>query len=188
MKRRLLQFLGVYLTCLSIFYSDVIFAHAGSHGNDECTFEIAGIELRINGYQFKGKNPDKHYCRNYPHLGQTIIKVDSVNSDLSKMGIELQLLKRQSWWGLISNADDAFSVNKQLPIQYFSKQVVSISSDIETRDIYALKMRLHTTDGKITEYQRLIFIGVPFVQVLVGISVVLLILISIIFLQQLRKA
>jgi len=171
-----------------MFFSGVVFSHQGSHGNDECLVSVGDVELRLNGYQFKGRNPDKHYCRHYPHLGQTIIKIDSATTDLTGMGVELQLLKRSSWLELVLNSENAFSVVKELPIQFFSKQVVSIDSDIQARDIYAIKLRLHAVDGTITEQQFSFFVGVPFAQVLVGISVLLLILISIIFLFQLKKA
>jgi hypothetical protein len=181
-------FKALWVSCLILFFSGAVIAHEGAHGNDECLMTVGNVELRLNGYQFKGRNPDKHYCRHYPHLGQTIIKVDSTTTDLTGVGVELILLKRNSWKGLILNKDDAFSVIKQLPIQYFSKQVVSIESDIQSRDIYAIKLRLHATDGEVTEQQFAFFVGVPFVQVLVGIAILLLIVISVIFLQQLRKA
>lgn len=178
----------LWFSCLMVFFSGTVLAHDGAHGNDECFMKVGNIELRLNGYQFKGRNPDKHYCRHYPHLGQTIIKIDSTTTDLTGMGVELILLKRNAWAELVLNTDNAFSVIKQLPVQYFSKQVVSIDSDIQSRDIYAIKVRLHTVDGKITEQQFTFFVGVPFAQVLVGISVLLLIVISVIFLLQLRKA
>ena len=176
------------ISCFMLFFSVTALAHEGSHGNDDCRVSVGNIDLRLNGYQFKGKNPDKHYCRHYPHLGQTIIKIDSEKFDLTDMGLELQLLKRNSWKGLFLNDKDAFSVIKSMPVQYFSKQVVSMSSDIQDRDIYAIKLRLHAADGKITEQQFAFFVGVPFALVLVGISVLLLIFISIIFLRQLKKA
>ena len=176
------------VTCLVLLMSDAVYAHAGPHGNDECLVKVGQIELRLNGYQFKGSNPDRHYCRHFPHLGQTIIKIDSVTADLNDMGVELQLLQRNSWLGLLLNEDDAFSVIKQLPVQYFSKQVVSIANDIKERDIYAIKLRLLGANGEVTEQQFMFFVGVPFVQVLVGISVLLLLLISFIFLKELKKA
>jgi hypothetical protein len=174
--------------CLLLLLSGTAYAHAGPHGDDECTVKVGQIELRLNGYQFKGSNPDRHYCRNYPHLGQTILRVDSATADLKNMAVELQLLKRKSWLGLILNEDDAFSVIKHLPVQYFSKQVVSITSDIQQRDIYAVKLRLHTADGEIVEEQFMFFVGVPFVQVLVAISILLLLVIIFMFLKELRKA
>ncbi len=177
----------LFISFFMLFFSGLVQAHEGSHGNDECLFSVGDLELRINGYQFKGRNPDKHYCRHYPHLGQTVIKIDSSSSDLTGMAVELQLLKRNSWKGLLLGSDNAYSVVKEMPLQHFSKQVVSISSDIQDRDIYALKLKLHGTDGSITEQQFGFFIGVPFAMVLVGISVLLLIFISIIFLRQLKK-
>jgi len=178
----------IIIICLVLLQSGAASAHVGSHGDDECTVKVGEIELRLNGYQFKGSNPDRHYCRHYPHLGQTIIRIDSVTADLKSIAVELQLLKRKSWLGLILNEDDAFSVIKHLPIQYFSKQVVSIASDIQQRDIYAVKLRLHTADGEIVEQQFMFFVGVPFAQVLVAISILLLLIISFIFLKELRKA
>ncbi len=177
----------IVIGCLMMFVSTVTFAHDGAHGNEECLIAVGDVELRLNGYQFKGKNPDKHYCRHFPHLGQTILKLDSSSTDLTDMGLEITLLKRNSWMGLLTNSDDAYSVVKQLPIQYFSKQVVSIEDDIQARDIYAIKLRLHAADGKITEQQFSFFVGVPFALVLVIISVFLLLFISFIFLKQLRK-
>jgi len=170
-----------------MFFSTTAMAHEGSHGNEECLITVGEIELRLNGYQFKGKNPDKHYCRHFPHIGQTILKFDSSSTDLTGMGLEILLLKRDSWIGLLTNSDDAYTVVKQLPIQYFAKQVVSIESDIQARDIYAIKLRLHAADGKMTEEQFGFFVGVPFALVLVVISVLLLLFISFIFLNQLRK-
>jgi len=177
----------IVIYVFTMFFSTVAISHEGSHGNEECFITVGDIELRLNGYQFKGRNPDKHYCRHFPHLGQTIIKLDSTTTDLTGMGVEILLLKRNSWLDLLSFSDNAYSVVKQLPIQYFSKKVVSIQDDIQSRDIYAIKLRLHAVDGTITEQQFGFFIGVPFVVVLVGISVFLLLFISFIFLNQLRK-
>ena len=143
------------------------------------------MELRLNGYQFKGSNPDRHYCRHFPHLGQTIIKIDSVSTDLSGYTIELQLLKRNSWLGLILNIDDAFSVIKQQPLQYFSRQVVSIDSDIQLIDIYMIRLRLHAPGGTITEQQLMFLVGFPFAQIMVGIAAILLLLIGFVSLRQL---
>ena len=174
-----------FIIAAALFFSEVSHAHAGPHGNDECTVTVANTELRFNGYQFKGSNPDRHYCRHFPHLGQTIIKIDSVSADLSGFAIELQLLKRNSWLGLISNTDDAFSVIKQRPLQYFSRQVVSIDSDIQSIDVYMIKLRLHAPDGTITEQQFMFVVGFPFAQIMVGIAVILLLLIGFVSLRQL---
>ncbi len=168
-----------------LFSSIAAFAHQGSHGNDNCSVIVGDTELRLNGYQFQGSQSDRHYCRHFPYLGQTIIKIDSVTADLNDMAIELQLLKRNSWLGLILNADDAFSVIKQQPLQYFSKQVVSIDSDMQLRDVYAINLRLHKPDGQLVEQRFLFLIGFPFAQIMVAISVLLLFLIVFIFLRQL---
>jgi len=177
----------LFIHSLMLFFSTSVFAHEGSHGNDECSMLVGKVEIRLNGYQFKGRNPDKHYCRHYPYLGQTIIKLDSTKADLTGMGVEIQLLKRNSWLGLLSNADDAYRVIKKLPVQYFSKQVVSIEEDIQSRDIYAIKLRLHALDGRVTEQQFAFFVGVPFALVLVGVSILLVLFISFIFVRQLNK-
>jgi len=172
----------------SIIFSASALAHDGPHGNNECIISVGDVELRLNGYQFKGRNPDRHYCRHFPHLDQIIIKIDSLSSDLSKMAVEVQLLKRNSWLGLMSGADDAFSVIKQQPLQYFSKQVVLIDSDIQSRDIYAIKLRLHDNNGEITEQRFMFMVGFPFAQVMVAIAVLLLLfIIFIIFRQWLSK-
>ena len=178
-------FVIVFIMMTALFFSELSHAHAGPHGNDECIVTVGNVELRLNGYQFKGSNPDRHYCRHFPHLGQTIIKIDSVSTDLSEFGIELQLLKRNSWLGLISNTDDAFSVIKQQPLQYFSRQVVSIDSDIQSIDVYMIKLRLHAPDGTITEQQFMFVVGFPFAQIMVGIAVILLLLIGFVSLRQL---
>jgi len=175
----------VFITTAALLFSAVTHAHAGPHGNDECTVTVGNTELRLNGYQFKGSNPDRHYCRHFPHLGQTIIKIDSVSTDLSGFAIELQLLKRNSWLGLVLNADDAFSVIKQQPLQYFSRQVVSIDSDIQAIDVYKIKLRLHASDGTITEQSFMFVVGFPFAQIMVGIAVILLLLIGLVSLRQL---
>ena len=175
----------VFIMAAALFFSEVSYAHAGPHGNDECIVTVGDTELRLNGYQFKGSNPDRHYCRHFPRLGQTIIKIDSVSTDLSGSAIELQLLKRNSWLGLISNADDAFSVIKQQPLQYFSRQVVSIDSDIQSIDVYMIKLRLHAPDGTITEQQFMFVVGFPFAQIMVAIAVILLLLIAFVSLRQL---
>ena len=167
--------------------SETVSAHAGVHGNDECIVSVGKVELRLNGYQFQGKKPDRHYCRYYPFLGQTIIKIDSVSSDLSDMAIELQLLKRNSWSELFFNPDNAFSIIKRLPAQSFSKQVVSIDSDIQSLDIYAIKLHLILADGKIAEQQFLFVVGFPFVHVMLGIAVLLLLIVIFVFLNQIRK-
>lgn len=176
------------LSYLILFLSTEVFAHGGSHGNDDCLITVDNVELRLNGYQFKGKGKsDKHYCRQYPYLGKIILKFDSVKADLTGMGLELQLLKRKSWVGLLLNNKDAFSVIKTLPVQQFSSQVVSINSDIQTRDVYALNLRLHRADGTVKERLFTFFVGIPFAMILVIISLLLLLFISVIFLKQLKK-
>lgn len=179
--------LKIIIYLFFFFLSGNAFAHAGAHGNDECIVSVGNVELRLNGYQFQGKKPDRHYCRYYPFLGKTIIKVDSVSADLSDMAIELQLLKRKSWSELIFNPGNAFSMIKQLPVQSFSKKVVSIDADIQVLDIYAIKLRLHLADGKIAEQQFLFIVGFPFVHILLGIAVFLLLIVIAVFLNQIRK-
>jgi len=159
-------------------------SHDGPHGNDECTLLVGETEIRFNGYQFKGSQADRHYCRHFPFLGQTIIKIDSITADLGRMGIELQVLKRNSWIGLLMNADDAFSVIKQQEIQYFSQQVVSIDTDIQERDVYAIKMRLHGANGEVTEQQFVFLVGFPFAQIMVAIAVLLLLALAFIVITQ----
>lgn len=173
------------LIYLILIFSNSVFAHAGSHGNNDCLVTVGDSELRLNGYQFKGKNPDRHYCRHFPHLGQTIIKIDSIATDLTDKAIELQVLKRHSWLGLILNNENAFSVIKQLPMQYFSRQVVSISSDINAIDVYAINLKLYSADSTTSEQRFLFLVGFPFVQIMVGIAVVLLLFIAFIFFRQL---
>jgi hypothetical protein len=97
----------------------------------------------------------------------------------------MQVLKRNSWLGLILNTDDAFYVIKQKPLQYFSRQVVSIDSDIQSIDIYMIKLRLHAPDGAIIEQQLMFVVGFPFAQIMVGIAVILLLLIGFVSLRQL---
>ncbi len=174
----------IFIFCFVTVKSGLALAHAGSHGNDECIVLVGKTELRLSGYQFKGRNPDRHYCRHYPHLAQTIIKIDSVSADLSNMAIEVQLLKRNSWLGLILNTDDAFSVIEQQPVQYFSREVVSIDSNIQARDVYAIQLRLHTGHGDIDEQKFVFLVGFPFAQIMVAIAVLLLFFIAFIFLRQ----
>lgn len=181
--------IGDFILLFSIFlFPTVALSHAGSHGNDECTVKVGETSLRLNGYQFHGKFPDKHYCRHYPRLGDTIIKVDSTSDDLSDMAVELQLLKRQSWLGLILLKDDAFTVIKQRPLQAFSKQVVSINDDLKEIDIYAIKLKLHAKNGDVQEETFFFIAGLPFAQIMVGIAFVLLLFISFIFLKQVKQA
>lgn len=170
-----------------IFFSGTLYAHAGPHGNDECIVKIGKVEIRLNGYQFQGKFPDKHYCRHFPNLGQTIIKVDSITSDLSGQSVELQLLKRNSWLGLILQKEDAFSVIKQVPLQSFSDQVVSINSDLKSLDIYALKLKLHAKNGAITEQQFMFIAGLPFTKIMVVIALILLLVIIFMFFKSFKR-
>lgn len=183
-------FKSFFITCLILFFSQSAYPHSGSHGNNECIFKLADTDLRLSGYQFKGGDPDRHYCRHFPHFGQTIIKIDSISSDLSQVAVELQLLKRNSWTGLLLNNDDAFSVIKTRPLQYFSgslsKGVVSIDADIQELDIFALNIRLHNGEN-IIEEKFLFVVGFPFAQIMVGISVLLLFLLTFIVLRQKRS-
>jgi hypothetical protein len=170
----------------ALFFSNTAFSHAGSHGNDDCIVRIDGLDIRLNGYQFQGKFPDKHYCRHFPYLGQTIIKVDSNTDDLSDIAIELQLLKRNSWLGLLLQKKDAFSIIKQKQLQFFSNQVVSISADLQNVDLYAIKLKLHHKNNKVTEQQFMFIAGLPFTKIMVGIAVILLLFIIFIFFKQLK--
>ena len=177
----------LFIISFIIFFPGTIYAHAGSHGNDECIVNVGKFEIRLNGYQFQGKFPDKHYCRHFPYLGQTIIKVDSITTDLSEMSVELQLLKRKSWLGLVLQKDDAFSVIKQRPLQSFSNQVVSISSDLKTLDIYAIRLKLYAQNGTITEQQFMFIAGLPFTKIMVAIAAILLLFIVFIFIKQSKR-
>ena len=184
-----LPFIHPIILLFSIFlFPTIALSHTGSHGNDECTVNIGETSLRLNGYQFNGKFPDKHYCRHYPHLGDTIIKVDSTTTDLTDMAVELQLLKRHSWLDLILQKEEAFTVIKQQPLQAFSKQVVSISHNLKEIDIYAIKLKLHTKNGNIQEQTFFFIAGLPFAQIMVGIALGLLLFISFIFLKQVKQA
>ena len=186
-----LKLIQLILLPFLLLSSNSLFAHAGPHGNDECLINMGGFEIRLNGYQFQGKFPDKHYCRHFPYLGQTIIKLDSITSDLTDVSIELQLLQRQSWLGLLLQHEDAFSLIKQRPKQSFSKQVVAISADLKTLDLYAIKLKLHHKQGQILEQRFLFIAGLPFTKIMVGIAFILLLFIIIIFFkpsnQSLRK-
>ncbi|MEO1881441.1 MAG: hypothetical protein ABGX37_07005, partial [Methylococcales bacterium] len=100
---------------------------------------------------------------------------------------QLQLLKRQSWLGLLFNSDNAFSVIKQQGIQSFSNQVVSIDAEIEDIDIYAIKLRLIDGNGAFTEQRFVFLVGVPFAQIMVSISGLLLMLLVFIVMKQSRS-
>ena len=104
------------------------------------------------------------------------------------MKIELELLKLTSWTKLILQKEGAFSAIKQRPLQAFSEQVVSISSDLKETNIYALKLKLYAKDGKTQEQQFFFIAGLPFAQIMVGIALILLLLISFIFLKQVKQA
>ncbi len=175
------------IVSLMMLLSSAVYAHAGPHGNDECLVHVGDTDLRLSGYQFKGTNPDRHYCRHFPHLTRIIIKIDSLTADLSKKSIQLQLLKRQSWLGLLFNSDNAFSVIKQQGIQSFSNQVVSIDAEIEDIDIYAIKLRLIDGNGAFTEQRFVFLVGVPFAQIMVSISGLLLMLLVFIVMKQSRS-
>ncbi|MCK5830023.1 MAG: hypothetical protein KAH20_06935 [Methylococcales bacterium] len=175
------------ILCFTTVFSDTLYAHAGSHGNDECIVNVGKFEIRLNGYQFQGKFPDKHYCRHFPYLGQTIIKVDSVTTDLSELSVELQLLKRNSWLGLVFQKANAFSVIKQRSLQSFSNQVISISGDLQSLDIYAVHLKLHAKNGTITEQKFMFIAGLPFTKIMVGIATILLLFIVFIFIKQPKR-
>lgn len=167
-----------------LFFPSLAFSHAGSHGNDECAVTVGNAVLRLSGYQFQSRDPDRHFCRHFPRVGQTIIKLDSLETDLTGMSIELQLLKRQSWLGLIMGDEDAFVIVEQSTAQHFSKQVVSIEADIQERDVYALNMMLYDANGTITEQRFMFAVGIPFAQVMVAIAVLLLLFLGFIVLRQ----
>ncbi|MCF6202798.1 MAG: hypothetical protein L3J59_03885 [Methylococcaceae bacterium] len=170
----------------ALFFSNTALPHAGSHGNDECIINVDGFNIRLNGYQFQGKFPEKHYCRHFPYLGKTIIKVDSNTEDLNGMAVELQLLKRNSWLGILLQNKDAFSIIKHKQLQFFSNQVVSISADLKDLDFYAIKLKLHNKNNKVTEQQFMFIAGLPFTKIMVGIAVILLLFIIFIFFRQLK--
>ena len=173
------------LFILLLSFSPFAFSHSGSHGSDDCTLTIGDVELRLNSYQFQGSQPDRHYCRHFPYLGETIIKIDSVTSDLPGLAVEIQLLKRDSWLGVLFGSEDAFRLIKQQPIQYFSKQVVSIESDIQHRDLYAVKLRLHHANGQVIEQQFRFMVGFPFAHIMVIIALLLLCFIGFVFIRSL---
>lgn len=181
------MFKKILIISAMFFLLNTVHAHSGAHGNDECLISVGNIQLRLNGYQFQGKKPDRHYCRYFPFLGQTIFKIDSISADLRDMSIELQLLQRKSWSDLLFNSEEAFFMIKQLPSQSFSNQVVALESELQTIDFYALKLLLKLADGSIVKKQFIFVAGIPFVHILLGIAVMLLLVVVVVFLNKLRK-
>lgn len=171
-------FFRIFLLVFCLFFPLQSFSHAGSHGNDDCLISIGNFHLRMNGYQFQGKRPDRHYCRYFPYLGQTILKLDTTHHDLSKFGVDLQLLKRTRWLALLFNPDQAFEVIKQKPLQNFSQQVVSIDTEIKSLDLYALHIKLHHPNGRMSQQLFLFAAGLPLIPILLGIATLLLILLG----------
>jgi hypothetical protein len=170
-----------------IFFSSQAFSHAGPHENKNCFIQIDNTLLRFSGYQFQGVHPEHLYCRVFPDLGQTVIKIDAVNDAMNDKKVSLQLLRLDSWINWAFNSDKAFSSLKQTPLQNFNSGVNMIQADIQQRGVYALAVSLQIDNKKPIVQTFLLLGGIPVTEILVLFSSGVLLLLAFITVKSVYK-
>ncbi len=182
---RIVIFLSSFFI-LNIFASSA-FPHAGPHESQNCFITIANNTARFSGYQFQSQHPDQAYCRVLPDLGSVVIKIEPVTSGLINKKVSLQLLQLHSWLDLVFNPDKALLSLKKTPLQEFNNGVVMMQTDIQQRGVYALAIELQLNPQETRSEKYFFLAGVPVTEILVLFSGCILVLLTIIFLRQLRK-
>ena len=168
-----------------LFFSNTVFAHAGSHESSDCFISLQNQKLRLSGYQFQGKHPDRSYCRIFPYLGQIILKVEGLNSTDKNQTLQLELLKLDSWIDLLFSPEQAFKVIKTTPAQSIEQQHL-IQGEIQQRGIYAIKILLETDKQK-TQQQFLFLVGIPITKILILLASLCLFVVIFIAVKPLSK-
>lgn len=180
-------FLSLAATIIFMLCSSSAFSHAGPHDNTNCFISISGNTLRFSGYQFQGQHPEHIYCRIFPELGEIIIKIDAVNTDLTNKKIALQLLKLDSSTQWLFDSEHAFSTLKQTPSKIFNNGVNMIQAEIIEPGIYALQVELQL-ENKVAITQSFLFLaGIPVTEILVLFSGGLLLCLVLILLKTALK-
>lgn len=172
--------LFLFLIAMTAFmlFSSPAFSHAGPHENQNCFITVSENTLRFSGYQFQGQHPEHIYCRIFPELGEIIIKIETVNADLTDKKIALQLLKLNSWSNWLFHSEKAFSSLKRTPLRNFSNGVNMLQADIGQRGIYALQVELQA-ENKVSITQTFLFLaGIPVTEILVLFSGGILLLLT----------
>ncbi len=156
-------------------------AHTGPHNNPRCFIQTDSVQLRLNGFQFQGRHPGKHYCHFFPLLGDVLISIDSMQDSGNKK-ISLQWLQFSRLSGLLSGSSaNLLEVVHTTPWKPLGKTVNSIEQSIGNRGLYALNIRLKDADNKIHQQRFYILVGFPVTLILVIIAFILLLFIILFF-------
>ncbi len=184
MPNRFIPFL-IILYSLSLTYSGSLFAHAGVDHGDNCFISIAGVKLRLGGFQAAEKiGGGKHYCHLFPETGTVIFTFeDDVIQHLQKT-MHLKFLAAESYGELIFNFDHAFG-----KILSQASDNTQIEYNFTERGLYLLEISLQSDElepSKNNTQTFLFLVGFPVIKMLIFIALGFLLLLGFTLLKQLK--
>ncbi|HIG64190.1 MAG TPA: hypothetical protein EYQ43_01085 [Methyloprofundus sp.] len=178
--------LVISIFSLTFTYTPKLMAHAGVDHGDNCFVHLAGLELRLGGFQAESKiGSGKHFCHLFPATGDVIFTFDP-HSDmlLNNKKLNLKLLSAESYWDVLFDFDNAF---KQTISQ--ADNAFTISHTFPTPGLYAMQISLQSDElePSINNSQRFLFIvGFPIIKILVLVGFGFLLVIAFVLFKQLR--
>ncbi|MCK5869716.1 hypothetical protein BMR07_06400 [Methylococcaceae bacterium CS1] len=163
-----------------------LFAHAGVDHGDNCFVHIAGVKLRLGGFQSESKiSGGKHFCHLFPATGDVIFTFDP-HSDMlqSNKKLNLKLLSAESNWDILFDFDNAF---KQTLSE--TNNALTIAHNFSKMGLYAMHITYQSDElePSMNNKQTFLFlVGFPVIKILVFIAFGFLLLLGFVLLKQLQ--
>ncbi len=176
-------FLIITLFILNLIFTPKIYAHAGVDHGDNCFVHLAGMKLRLGGFQSESKiGGGKHFCHLFPATGEVIFTFDPhAGLQMNNSELNLSLLAVESYWDILFDYDNAF---KQTLIQ--TSNTLTIAHTIPTPGLYAMQVTLQSDElePSINNSQRFLFlVGFPIIKILVFVAFGFLLLLGFVLLK-----
>ncbi|WP_143735970.1 hypothetical protein [Methyloprofundus sedimenti] len=176
----------ITLFCINLTYTPMLLAHAGVDHGDNCFVHLAGMKLRLGGFQAESKiGGGKHFCHLFPATGEVIFTFDALpDSQLKQKKLNLKLLAAASVWDILFDFDNSF---KQTLSQ--ADNSLTIKHTIPNMGLYAMQVSLQSDElePSINNSQRFVFlVGFPIIKILVLIGFGFVLVLAYVLLKQLQ--
>lgn len=176
----------IILFSINLTYTPTLLAHAGIDHRDNCFIHLAGMKLRLGGFQAESKiGGGKHFCHLFPATGEVIFTFDALpDKQLSNRKLNLKLLSAESYWDILLDFDNAF---KQTISQ--ADNSLTIKHNFPDRGLYAMQVSLQSDElePSINNSQRFVFlVGFPVIKILVLVGFGFVLVLAFVLLKQLQ--
>ena len=177
----------ITLFSLNLAYTPKLFAHAGVDHRDNCYINLAGMKLRLGGFQAESKiGGGKHFCHLFPATGEVIFTFDSLpDKQLSNRKLNLKLLSAESYWDILFDFDNAF---KRTISQ--TNDSLTIKHNFPDIGLYAMQVSLQSDElePSINNSQHFVFlVGLPIIKILVLVGFGFLLVLAFVLFRQLQS-